>query len=158
MKGLLMLVALTLFLGPVNRATAQTLTTKIAWFEFNEKEVRTSYRVFLYAHGIEFEAKKTLQGFVIPDELRNEEKLDARIVLGKYNLVFNSIPISSFADEWRIGIRTKKPFSEEFDITARESETIRFIYYIDIGGGRNIYTVFKNSKAATAFRVARKQN
>jgi hypothetical protein len=158
MKGLVVLLVLPLFIFPVTRATAQTLTTKIAWFEINEKDARKSYRVFLYAHGSGFEAKRTPEGFAVPDSLKDEKSLDVRILLPKYNLVFNDIPISAFADEWRIGIRTKKPFPEEFDVGAQEAKTIRFIYYIDIDGGQNIYTVFKNSEAAAAFRAGRKQN
>ena len=157
MKTLLVLVALLLLLAPLTRASAQTITTKIAWFEINEKEARNDYRVFLYAHGTEFEAKRTPDGFVVPDELRNERTLDVRIVMEKYKLVFNSIHISSFAEEWRIGIRTKKPFAEEFDITGNESKTIRFIYYLDVDAGRNIYMIFKNSEASAKFIASREQ-
>src|SRR5258708_12082220 len=130
MKRMKRLFLLGVLAVSVSQTAAQQLVTKVVTVELNRKQVTQSYRVFLYANGKKFEAKRTAEGFAVPDELRSENSIDTRIVFGKYDLAFGLIPISRFGEAWRLGIN-KRPFAEEFVVTPEEPSTPTFIYYVD---------------------------
>ncbi|GIU83223.1 MAG: hypothetical protein KatS3mg006_2287 [Pyrinomonadaceae bacterium] len=119
-------------------ARAQSFSTRIVRIEIDGKEVKKDYKVFFFSNGKWIEAKRTPTGFVIPNELRNEEYLTVLISFGKYKLKFSEIHISKFDQNWTVGI-DKKPFSEEF-VKPEEAKTTKRVYYIQFGGSGLIST------------------
>jgi hypothetical protein len=112
---------------------AQSLSTKVVRIEIDGKENKKDYRVFFLSNGKWIEAEKTSTGFIVPNELKNEERLAVSITFGKYKVVFPEIHISKFTSDWIIGV-DNKPFSEEF-FNPKEVKTIKRVYYIEFLGG-----------------------
>lgn len=106
----------------------QSLQTKIARIEVDGKEVKKDYKVLFFSNDQWIEANRIATGFIVPEQLRNDEFLSVQIAFGKYKLQFSGIHISKFKQDWTVGI-DKKPFSEEF-VTPEEAETIKGVYYI----------------------------
>ena len=127
-------------------AKSQRVITRIVSIEINRKEVKKPYRVILSAGGRELQATRTPDGFVLPDNFRQERTITAHIIFGKYDLALYDIPISRFSDEWRIGVN-KKPFEEQFLVTPEERRNLLFIYYVDFDQTQLFFKVYKrNSK------------
>jgi len=116
-------------------------STKILRITIDKKETKKDYRVFVYMKGKELEAKRTKDGFVIPDELREKENVALRILIGKYDLEFGQIPSSKFKLDWTLGIDTK-PF-DEGRVTDEEAKGIKYVYFLQYGGTELIGKVNK---------------
>ena len=127
-------------------AQAQSLLTKVVGIEIDGKEVRKNYKVFFLSNGKWIEAEISSTGFVVPNELKNQEQVAVLITVGKYRVVFPEIRISKFEEDWIVGI-DNKPFSEEF-VTPEEVKKTKRAYYIKfLGTGgvtRLIFLEWKN--------------
>lgn len=134
MKSVIILgLFLTLgFFYEANAQNAQSESTKIVRFEVDGKEVKKNYKVFFRSNDKWIELRKTSTGFVIPNELRNNEHLTVLIILGKYKLEFPQIRISKFEENWVVGI-DNKPFSEEIGYLVK-TNTVKRVYYIHFVG------------------------
>jgi hypothetical protein len=124
-----LVLMLTLFLWlPVH---AQTIITKISKLKIDEKEVKKDYKDLLYSKNKSVEAKRTTNGFIVPDELRSEEYLDVTITFGKHKLDFSEIHISNFDTVWIVGV-DKKPFSNvnSYLVERKTTKSINYIVFI----------------------------
>jgi hypothetical protein len=110
-------------------AQAQCLKTNVEGIIINREEYKKSYKVFILFNEKWTEAERTSSGFIVPNELKNEQKVSVKFVFDKYTLVFPSIKVSEFNLKWLIGVADKRPFPEAY-ISQQDSESIKRIYYI----------------------------
>jgi hypothetical protein len=136
-------LGLLLFIFLCIGVQAQTIATTVEKLEIDGKIVKKDYKVFLYTNDKRIEAKRVKEGFIIPDELKNEEYLGTEITFGKYKLDFSKIHISNFTVSWIIGV-DKKPFSDEF-VKPEDVSSTKQVYYIEFSGepGRRLVVTIK---------------
>lgn len=108
---------------------AQCLKTNVEGISINGEKYKKSYKVFVFSNEKWIEAERTSFGFIVPNELKDEQKVSVRFVFDKYDLVFLGINISEFSLKWSIGVADKRPFPAAY-ISQEDSATIKRIYYI----------------------------
>jgi hypothetical protein len=124
---------------------AQTVITKITKIEIDGKKVKKDYKVLLYSENKSVEAKRTVDGFIVPAELRGKEQLGVAITFGKHKLNFSDIHISNFDTDWIVGV-DKKPFSDEVIYLdgAKAAKSAYYITFISDTGLDRRLTIFIN--------------
>jgi hypothetical protein len=133
MKIVVLLVAITaLYLAMLSVSTkAQTECVKIK-FEIDGKEVvGEKFKVLIDADGQTIEPKLLENGFVVPPEVSNWQKIELRFVSGEYELLFSPLTKYHFDSEWIIGVNNP-PFKEQDETSAsQEGKELKLIYYIE---------------------------
>lgn len=136
----LMIIGAALFSGlvRVSGVDAQTLTTKIARIEIDEKEYKGDYKVSFLIGETLVKAERIPTGFIVPLELQREEYLDFVITFGQHRLEFSEMHISNFSDKWIVGVDLEPYTYEELD--PEEAKKTRQLYYITFlnGHGRQL--------------------
>lgn len=112
-KNMYLLFFLFIMLLSFN-AQAQCLKTNVEGISINGEEYKKSYKVFVLSNEKWIEAERTSSGFIVPNELKDEQKVSVKFVFDKYNLVFSGIKVSEFSLKWFIGVADKRPFPEAY--------------------------------------------
>jgi hypothetical protein len=110
---------------------AQTECVKIK-FEIDGKEiVGEKFKVLIDADGQIIEPKLLKNGFIVPPEVNNWQKIELRVVFREYDLRFSQLTKYHFDGEWIIGVNNP-PFKEQSDLPLwKDGKELRLIYYIE---------------------------
>lgn len=111
--------------GTVN---AQTNCVKVK-FEVDGKEVRQRFKVLLYVNNEVIEPLMSENGFTVPPEIKDSEKVNVRFLSREYNLFFESVYLPKFKTDWVVGI-DRKPFAKENLPQSQPDKELLGIYYI----------------------------
>ncbi len=129
MKQTYLIVALVLISAALP-ALGQENETIIKRFEVDFKEIKTDYKVnFLKRDGTTVEAARTGNGFSVPEDLQNDEKLSVVFSFENYVLNFSDVEKFWFDGEWVIGVDLK-PFSHKL-VNRRDAKKFATVYYAE---------------------------
>lgn len=107
---------------------AQTDCVKVK-FEVDGKEVKQKFKVMLYVNNEVIEPLMSENGFTVPPEIRDSEKVSVRFLSGEYNLFFESVYLPKFKTNWIVGV-DRKPFDKENLPQSQPDKELLGIYYI----------------------------
>ena len=129
-----------------NSVKAQTDCVKIK-FEVDGKEVKQKFKIILYDNNKAIEPLVSENGFTVPLEIRNSEKVNVRFLSGEYDLFFESVYLPKFKTDWVVGI-DRKPFDKDNLPQSQPEKELLLIYYInfvpkDGDGTRMLVEVYK---------------
>ena len=114
---------------------AQNRETRVTSIEIDSKPISTSYKVY-FSSGEEelIEAKRTKDGFIIPDVIDLTRNQTVVFTFKKYRLEFTNLKPRDFDGKWKIGIDLE-PFNPEL-LETDNPKNIAFIYFaeLDFGG------------------------
>jgi hypothetical protein len=97
-------------------------------FERDGKPVEQRFKILIYAEEKIIEPLRFENGFVIPPEIRNLEKVSVRILFGRHNVLFEPIYLSKFGTDWVVGVYNK-PFDREY-VNSEDAKKVKIIYYL----------------------------
>lgn len=146
-KALALAVCLLALVGSVS-AQSQSVTIK---FEVDGKEVDQKFRVLLYFDNKVIEPTVVEKSFIVPPELKDQEKVNVRLLSGEYDLSFESVYLTKFKTDWVVGI-DNPPFDDENIASEQRNppgKTLSVIWYIDFvpkdkgDGTRVVVKVYK---------------
>jgi hypothetical protein len=150
MKRIKALALVVCVLALVGSVSAQSQCVRIK-FEVDGKEVNQKFRVLLYVDNKVIEPTVVGKSFVVPPELKDQEKVNVRFLSGKYDLSFQSVYVSKFKTDWVVGV-DNPPFDNE-NIASENPDppgkTLSVIWYIDFvpkdkgDGTRVVVKVYK---------------
>jgi hypothetical protein len=146
-KTLALVVCALAFVGSVS---AQSQCVRIK-FEVDGKQVDQKFRVLLSVDNKVIEPTVVGKSFIVPPELKDQEKVNVRFLSGQYDLSFESVYLTKFNTDWIVGIDTP-PFDSE-NIASENPDppgkTLSVIWYIDFvpkdkgDGTRVVVKVYK---------------
>ena len=146
-KALALVVCVLAFVGSVS---AQNQCVRIK-FEVDGKEVDQKFRVLLSVDSRVIEPTVVGKSFIVPPELKDQEKVNVRFLSGKYDLSFESVYVTKFKTDWVVGV-DNPPFDNE-NIASENPDppgkTVSVIWYIDFvpkdksDGTRVVVKVYK---------------
>lgn len=102
-------------------------------FEHDGKPVKQKFKILIYAGGKLINPPRFENAFVIPPEIKHEEKVRVRIFFGKHNILFEPIYLSKFETDWVVGI-DHKPFDQEY-VNRKDAPYVKRIYYLRFVSG-----------------------
>lgn len=150
MKKIKALALAVCVLALVGSVSAQSQCVRIK-FEVDGKEVDQKFRVLLYVDNKVMEPTVVGKSFVVPPELKGQEKVNVRFLSGEYDLFFESVYLTKFNTDWVVGVDTP-PFDNE-NIASENPDppgkTLSVIWYIDFvpkdkgDGTRVVVKVYK---------------
>jgi hypothetical protein len=110
--------------------SGQIRFVQILRFEVDGKQRDEKLRVFLKLGNRLIEPLRFENGFVVPAELGEQEKLDVRLIFGKYDLYFESIHASAFKTNWIVGV-DEAPFDpDNIEPAPPPGKKLKLVYYI----------------------------
>jgi len=128
-KALVLASWLVAFVGSVN-AQSQCVSVK---FEVDGKEMDQKFRILLYVDNKVLEPAVIGKSFVVPPELKGQEKVNLRFLSGEHDLSFESVYVTKFKTDWVVGVDTP-PFDNE-NLASENPDppgkTLSVIWYID---------------------------
>lgn len=114
----------------VHPAKGQGRFVQILKFEVDSKQRDEKLRVFLKIGDRLIEPLRFENGFVVPAEVSEREKLDVRLIFGKYDLYFESVPASAFNTNWIVGL-DEPPFNQDnIESSPPPRKKLKLVYYI----------------------------
>jgi hypothetical protein len=131
----LFFISLLLLLSS-NLLFAQNREICVTSIEIDSKPISTNYKVFFSLSEKELiKAKRTKDGFIIPNMIDLTQNQTVVFVFKKYRLEFHNIEPSYFDAKWKIGIDLE-PFESEL-VGMENPQNIEIIYFADFSfGGR----------------------
>jgi hypothetical protein len=134
MKRLLFLQLLMLLSS--NILLAQNREVRVTGIEIDSKPISTNYNVYFSSNEKEpIKAKRTKNGFIVPDTIDLTQNQTVVFAFKKYRLAFSNLKPSDFDAEWKIGIDLE-PFEPEL-LETYNPKNVAFIYFADLSfGGR----------------------
>jgi hypothetical protein len=114
---------------------AQNREVCVTSIEIDSKPISTSYKVYFYSSEKEqIEAKRTKDGFIIPDVIDLTQNQTVVFAFKKYRLEFNNLKPLDFDGKWKIGVDLE-PFDPEL-LETDNPKNVAFIYFaeLDFGG------------------------
>lgn len=131
----LFFISLLLLLSS-NVLFAQNREVCVTSIEIDSKTISTSYKVYFSSSEKELiEAKRTKDGFIIPDAIDLTQNQTVVFAFKKYRLAFSNLKPRDFDAKWKIGIDLE-PFESEL-VGMQNPQNIEFIYFADLSfGGR----------------------
>lgn len=130
----LFFISLLLFLSS-NVLFAQNREVCVTSIEIDSKPISTSYKVYFYSSEKELiEAKRTKDGFIIPDVIDLTQNQTIVFAFKKYRLEFNNLKPRDFGGKWKIGVDLE-PFDPEL-LETDNPKNVAFVYFaeLDFGG------------------------
>lgn len=124
---LLLICCLVILVGSVK---AQADSVRLLRFEVDGKKVDRKFRIFLYVNNQIIEPQIVGDKFIVPPEIKKQQNVGVRFSCGKYNLLFDTVPTSSFNVDWIIGV-DHKPFKQEY-VEPQTAEKLKLLYYITL--------------------------
>ncbi len=119
---------LLLLLLSSNALFAQNREIRVTSIEVDSKPISTCYKVFFSSGKKELiKAKRTKDGFIVPDEIDLTKNQTVIFAFEKYWLFFSELDSSYFDAKWKIGVDLK-PFDPE-RLEGENPQNIEFIYY-----------------------------
>ena len=114
-------------------AVAQERTVNVLKFELDGTPVVQPFKLSLTVRGKTVEARVTRDGFVVPADLPESETVDVRFESGKYNLLFESVPVAKFNTDWVFGVDTNpfEPANVESVEPDPPGKELSRIYYLN---------------------------
>jgi hypothetical protein len=150
MKAIKALALAFWFVALVGSVSAQSQCVNVK-FEVDGKEVDQKFRVLLYVDNRVIGPTVVGKSFIVPPELKDQEKVNVRFLSGEYDLFFESVYLTKFNTDWVVGVDTP-PFDNE-NITSENPDppgkTLSVIWYIDFvpkdkgDGTRVVVKVYK---------------
>lgn len=115
---------------------AQNREVRVTSVEIDSKLISTSYKVYFSSGKKELiKAKRTKDGFIIPDVIDLTRNQTVVFAFKKYRLAFSNLKPGDFDAKWKIGIDLE-PFESEL-LGTQNPQNIEFIYFADLSfGGR----------------------
>lgn len=113
---------------------AQNSEVCVTSIEIDSKPI-TSYKVYFSSSEKELiEAKRTKDGFIIPDVIDLTRNQTVVFAFKKYRLEFKNLKPSDFDGKWKIGVDLE-PFDPEL-LETDDPKNVAFIYFaeFDFGG------------------------
>jgi hypothetical protein len=102
-------------------------------FEVDGKEVDQEFRVLLYVDNKVIEPRRVGSRFIVPPELKDNEKVHVRFLSGKYDLSFDPVYAPKFETDWVVGIDNAPFDSENVDSENPDpaGKRLLVIWYLD---------------------------
>lgn len=127
---------LLLLLLSSNVLFAQNREVCVTSIEIDSKPISTSYKVYFSSSEEELiEAKRTKDGFIIPDVIDLTRNQTVVFAFKKYRLEFPDLEPRYFKAKWKIGLDFE-PFDSEL-VGMDNPQNIKVIYFADFSfGGR----------------------
>jgi len=117
------LVSIELFAGQIR-------FVQILKFEVDGKQHNEKFMIFLKLDDKLKEPLRFENGFVVPEEVSADEKFDARLIFGKYDLYFESIHASAFDTNWIVGV-DEAPFDpDNLETPVPAGKKLKLVYWI----------------------------
>lgn len=131
----LIFIPLSLLLSS-NLLFAQHREVRVTSIEIDSKPTSTSYKVYFSSSEKELiKAKRTKNGFIVPDAIDLTQNQTVVFAFKKYRLAFSNLKPRDFDAKWKIGIDLE-PFESEL-VEMENPQNIEFIYFADLSfGGR----------------------
>jgi len=131
---------LLLLLLSSNALFAQNREIRVTSIEVDSKPISTCYKVYFSSGEKELiKAKRTKDGFIVPDGIDLSKNQTVIFAFKKYWLTFSNLKPRDFDAKWKIGIDLE-PF--EPDLVGMENpQNIEIIYFADfsfVGRGSKI--------------------
>ena len=125
-----------LLLLSANVLYAQNREIRVTSIEIDSKPISTNYKVYFSSSEKELiKAKRTKNGFIVPDVIDLTQNQTVVFAFKKYRLAFSNLKPRDFDAKWKIGIDLE-PFEPEL-VGMEDPRNIEFIYFADlIFGGR----------------------
>lgn len=130
----LFFISLLLLLSS-NVLFAQNREVCVTSIEIDSKPISTSYKVYFSSSEKELiEAKRTKDGFIIPDVIDLTRNQTVVFAFKKYRLEFKNLKPRDFDGKWKIGVDLE-PFDPEL-LETDNPKNVAFIYFaeFDFGG------------------------
>ena len=140
---------LLLFFLSSNVLFAQNREIYLTSIEVDSKPISTCYKVYFSSGEKELiQAKRTKEGFIVPDGIDLSKNQTVIFAFKKYWLTFSNLEQSYFDVKWKIGIDLE-PF--EPDLLGMDNpNNIEFIYFADFSfegrGVKIIISINRQSK------------
>ena len=134
LKRLFFILLLLLFISTA--LFAQNREVRVTSIEVDSKPISTCYKVYFSSGEKErIKAKRTKDGFIVPDEIDLGKNQTVIFAFKKYWLVFPDIKPGDFDAKWKIGIDLE-PFEPEL-LGEENPQNIEIIYFAELSfGGR----------------------
>ncbi len=131
----LFFIPLSLFLSSTV-LFAQNREIRVTSIEIDSKPISTSYKVYFSSSEKELiKAKRTKDGFIVPDGIDLSKNQTVIFAFKKYWLTFSNLKPRDFDAKWKIGIDLE-PFEPEL-VGMENPQNIEIIYFADFSfGGR----------------------
>jgi hypothetical protein len=126
----LIVLCCCLLLSPSVRGQTDCVRLK---FEVDGKEVEGKFKILLYLGDKTIEPTLDGKSFIVPSEVKSENKIDVRFLADQYDLLFKSVDKSAFKTDWTVGV-DNKPFDEEntaSEVPDPREKDLLIIYYIN---------------------------
>jgi hypothetical protein len=126
---------LILLLLSSNALFAQNREVCVTSIEIDSKPISTSYKVYFSSGEKELiKAKRTKDGFIVPDVIDLTRNQTVVFAFKKYRLEFNNLKPRDFDGKWKIGVDLE-PFDPEL-LETDNPKNVAFIYFaeLDFGG------------------------
>ncbi|HEX8650989.1 MAG TPA: hypothetical protein VF708_09105 [Pyrinomonadaceae bacterium] len=126
-------------------ARTQTERVKIN-FKVDGKEVEDQeFKILIYAGDKTIEPKLVEHGFIVPPEVSDYEKVDVRLIFGKYDLRIWSLTKHHFDSRWTVSVKNPPFNREEEAVAAQEGKELKLIYSIKFSTTVRDTFVFKEA-------------
>lgn len=113
---------------------AQNREVCVTSIEIDSKPISTSYKVYFSSSEKELiEAKRTKDGFIIPDAIDLTQNQTVVFAFKKYRLEFPDLQPRYFDAKWKIGLDLE-PFDSEL-VGMDHPQDIKVIYFADFSFG-----------------------
>jgi len=115
---------------------AQNREVYVTSIEVDSKPISTSYKVYFSSSEKELiKAKRTKNGFIVPDVIDLTQNQTVIFAFKKYWLTFSNLKPRDFDAKWKIGIDLE-PFEPEL-VEMENPQNIEIIYFAEFSfGGR----------------------
>jgi hypothetical protein len=115
---------------------AQNREIRVTSIEIDSKPISTNYKVYFSSSEKELiKAKRTKNGFIVPDAIDLTQNQTVVFAFKKYRLAFSNLKPRDFDAKWKIGIDLE-PFESEL-VGMENPQNIEIIYFADFSfGGR----------------------
>jgi hypothetical protein len=112
-------------------ANSQSPEMKVRFKVDGQEVKKPEFKVLIQVNGQTLEPKITNDGFTVPQEIGEYQKIDVRFISGKYDLLFSSLTRLHFDSEWVIGV-DNPPFEIQDDDSPPETgKDLVLIYFIE---------------------------
>lgn len=128
---------------------AQNRAIRVTSIEIDSEPISTSYKVYFSPSEKELiKAKRTKDGFIVPDVIDLTRNQTVVFVFKKYRLEFQNLEPRYFDARWKIGIDLE-PFEPEL-VGMEDPQNIKIVYFAEFSfggrGSRIVVTVDRQPK------------
>ena len=126
------------------QATAQSKIVHLT-FKYEEKIRKEKFDVTFYESGAAFKTKRTKDGFLVPNEVLNFEKLSVVLVSKNHKLFFAPIFMRDLDSDWTVGIDNKPFHLDNINVESSYDDvtTLQYLSFRPKGDGFGTRLVVK---------------